>query len=97
MPIAKPLVKARVKQWGNENPGWSMHQAEAFVDPEIAAEFVKLNRKTLLRFARKGLIPAHPITGNKRKKWVFLLSELDAWARAKVNSICDPCRNLGRK
>jgi hypothetical protein len=70
-----------------------MDKNEAFVDPGVAAEFVKLNRKTLLRFARRGVIPAHPITGDKRKKWVFLLSELDAWARAKVHSACDPCRN----
>jgi len=74
-----------------------MLQNEAFVDPGIAAEFVKLNRRTLLRFARKGLVPAHPITGNKRKKWVFLISELDAWARAKVHLTSDPCRNLRRK
>jgi len=74
-----------------------MQQVESFIDPAAAAEFVKLHRKTLLKFARSGLIPAHPITGNKRRRWVFLISELDAWARAKVNSNCDPCRNSRRK
>jgi hypothetical protein len=58
---------------------------------------VKLNRKTLLRFARQGSIPAHPLTGDKRRKWRFLISELDAWARAKVNSTSDRCQNSWRK
>lgn len=74
-----------------------MQSVEAFVDSSVAAEFVRLHRKTLLKFARDGLVPAHPITGNKRRKWVFLLSELDAWVRAKVNSSSDPCRNSRSK
>lgn len=75
----------------------SMQQTETFVEPGVAAEFVKLHRKTLLRFAREGIVPAHPLTGDKRRKWRFLISELDSWARAKVNSASDPCRNLRRK
>jgi hypothetical protein len=71
----------------------AIHGIEPFIDAGKAAEFVQLNRKTLLRFAREGSIPAHPLTGNKRRKWRFLLSELDAWARAKVNSISDRCQN----
>jgi len=70
---------------------------EPFVDPDMAAQFVKLHRKTLLRFARQGLIPAHPLAGNKRKKWRFLFSELDSWARSRVNSTSDPCQNSRRK
>lgn len=70
---------------------------ERFIDACQAADFVKLNRKTLLRFARQGSIPAHPLTGNKRRKWRFLISELDAWARAKVNSTSDRCQNSWRK
>ena len=73
--------------------GRNMQQIEAFVGPDVAAEFVKLHRKTLLRFAREGRVPTHPLTGNKRRKWRFLISELDSWARAKVNSASDPCCN----
>lgn len=69
------------------------HETEPFVDVVQAAEFVKYNCKTLLRLAREGSIPAHPLTGSKRRKWRFLISELDAWARGKVNSSCDPCQN----
>jgi predicted DNA-binding transcriptional regulator AlpA len=75
----------------------AIHGSERFIDAEKAAEFVQLNRKTLLRFAREGSIPAHPLTGIKRRKWRFLISELDAWARAKLNSTSDPCQNFRRK
>lgn len=75
----------------------AIHGRERFIDAEKAAEFVQLNRKTLLRFAREGSIPAHPLTGKKRRKWRFLISELDAWARAKLNSTSDPCQNSRRK
>ena len=71
----------------------AIHGIEHFIDAGKAAEFVKLNRKTLLRFAREGSIPEHPLTGNKRRKWRSLISELDAWARAKVNSTSDRCQN----
>ena len=71
----------------------AIHGIEPFIDAGKAAEFVQLNRKTLLRFAREGSIPAHPLAGNKRRKWRFLISELDAWARAKVNSTSDRCQN----
>lgn len=70
---------------------------EPFIDVGKAAEFVNLNRKTLLRLAREGSIPAHPLAGNKRRMWRFLLSELDAWARSKVNSNCDRCQNSRSK
>ena len=75
----------------------AIHGRERFIDAEKAAEFVQLNRKTLLRFAREGSIPAHPLTGKKRRKWRFLISELDAWARTKLNSTSDPCQNSRRK
>ena len=71
----------------------AIHGIERFIDAGKAAEFVQLNRKTLLRFAREGSIPAHPLAGKKRRKWRFLISELDAWARAKVNSTSDRCQN----
>jgi hypothetical protein len=75
----------------------SAAEAEPFIDSDAAAAFVKLNRKTLLRYARAGLVPAYPVTGAKRRKWRFLLSDLDAWARAKVNSTSDPCQNSRRE
>jgi excisionase family DNA binding protein len=71
----------------------SVGPVEPFIDASEAATFIKLHRKTLLRLAREGSIPAHPLTGNRRRIWRFLRSELDAWARSKVNSGCDRCQN----
>ncbi|MHB1959512.1 MAG: helix-turn-helix domain-containing protein [Acidobacteriaceae bacterium] len=48
------------------------------------ARFVGMHPKTLERLARKGTVPGHPVgEGNKRKRWRFLISELDAWLRAR--------------
>ena len=66
---------------------------ESFIDAAEAAAFIKLHPKTLLRLARAGSIPAHPLTGNRRRIWRFLRSELDAWARSRVHSGCDRCQN----
>lgn len=66
---------------------------ESFIGAAEAAAFIGLHRKTLLRLAREGSIPAHPLTGKRRRIWRFLISELDAWARSRVNSGCDRCQN----
>jgi len=82
----KPLIT------GGPN-GVLVERTEPFIDAAEAAAFIKLHRKTLLRLAREGSIPAHPLTGNRRRIWRFLISELDAWARSRINSDCDRCQN----
>ena len=73
------------------------HVLEYFVDPDEAAAFLKVDRKTVLRWAREGKIPAHPLDPtSERKEWRFLLSELDAQLRSQVNSASHPCRLKGR-
>jgi excisionase family DNA binding protein len=60
---------------------------EYFVDADKAAEFLNVDRRTVIRWAREGVIPAHPLREEaERKEWRFLLSELDEWLRSKVNS-----------
>lgn len=57
---------------------------ERYVDATFAAQFLGMHPKTLARLARKGIVPAHPIgEGNQRRRWRFLISELDAWLRAR--------------
>jgi Helix-turn-helix domain len=58
---------------------------EPFIDAHQASRLVRLSAKTLLRFARQGIVPAHPLTGKTRKQWRFLESELYAWAHGRVN------------
>ena len=56
---------------------------EAPVSPQEAARFLNMHFKTVLRKARSGALPAHPV-GNNRKRWHFYLSELDDWLRSQV-------------
>ena len=52
---------------------------EPFVSAEEAAQFLGVKRRYLLELARRGIAGAYPLgTGNKRKVWVFRLSELAA-------------------
>lgn len=55
---------------------------ERYVDATAASQFVGMHPKTLERLARKGAASGYPIgEGNQRKRWRFLLSELDIWLR----------------
>lgn len=67
---------------------------ECPIGPDEAAVFLKMARSTVLAMARAGLIPAHPVTNGKRKRWLFFLSELEAYVRAlSVNCGRHPCAN----
>jgi excisionase family DNA binding protein len=70
-------------------------EPEHYVTSDEVASFLKLNLRTVQRLAREGTIPAHPFGEKNRKTWRFLLSELDEWMRAKVNSSRRPCRSVG--
>lgn len=70
---------------------------EFYVDADEVSAFLKIDRRTAIRWAREGRIPAHPLRyDGKRKTWRFLLSELDQWMRSRVNSACRPCPASGR-
>ena len=56
---------------------------EAPVGTQDAARFLHMHTKTVLRKARDGTLPAHPI-GKDRKRWHFYLSELDGWLRSQL-------------
>jgi excisionase family DNA binding protein len=58
---------------------------EPFIDAQRASRLLSLSAKTILRLAREGIIPAHPLAGTTRRRWRFLESELYAWAREKLN------------
>jgi hypothetical protein len=51
---------------------------EPFVDSAAVAAHTGMAVVTVGRWARKGLIPAHPAPGGtKRRTWMFKLSEVD--------------------
>jgi hypothetical protein len=66
---------------------------EAPVGPQDAGRFLKMHTKTVLRKARSGTLPAHPV-GSIRKRWHFYLSELDDWLRSQRNTIGHQRRTL---
>jgi excisionase family DNA binding protein len=49
---------------------------EKFVDADVIAEYLSIKRKTVLGWARQGLIPAYPLGAGRRKVWRFLISEI---------------------
>ena len=64
---------------------------EAPVNSQFAARFLNMHPKTVLRKAREGALPGHPV-GRVRKRWHFYLSELDHWLRCQVISNSHPRR-----
>jgi hypothetical protein len=59
---------------------------EPFVPADEAAKALGIKRRFLLELARKGIAGAYPLgTGDFRKTWVFLLSEIrEAITRQKI-------------
>ena len=43
-----------------------------------AAQYLRVNHRTVLLWARQGKIPAHKLSGIRRCVWRFLKPELDA-------------------
>lgn len=64
---------------------------ESYVDAAEGAKFLSIQPRTLLRLARDGVVPAHPLGDGQRHQWRFLISELDVWMRGRVNSTRRPC------
>jgi hypothetical protein len=56
--------------------GSSSRECEPFVSADVAARFLGIKRRMLLDLARRGISGAYPITGERRKTWIFRLSEL---------------------
>ena len=65
---------------------------ESYVEADEAGAFLRMSARHVKKLAREGNLPAHPRGNGQRRRWLFLLTELDAWMRGRVNSVCDPCR-----
>jgi len=63
---------------------------EPYVDSEKGAAFLGIACKTLLEWARKGIIPGYPLGLGVRKTWRFRISELDSWMKATIRSASHP-------
>lgn len=65
---------------------------EPYVNPDEAAAFLKTNRLKVIRMARAGVLPAHPLGDGKRRQWRFKLSELDKHMQRALNAAHPPVR-----
>jgi hypothetical protein len=57
---------------------------EHFVAADVAAKFLSITRKYLLKLSRLGLLPAHPLGIGSRRQWRYRISELAGWALAQT-------------
>jgi hypothetical protein len=63
-----------------------MMSAEQPLDATEAASILKMNSRTLVHWARRGHVPAHPLGEGKRRIWRFFESELLEWVRNRESS-----------
>ena len=53
------------------------------LDAQEAAQILRMDKRTLVRWARIGYVPAHPLGEGKRKLWRFREHELLVWVEAR--------------
>ena len=58
---------------------------EPYVDSVVAGQFLGLHPVTVMRLAREGHLPGHPVRHAKRRQWRFLLSELSSWLARRTS------------
>lgn len=63
---------------------------EPLLTPKDAAEYLRIHEKSVIRLARKEMIPALRLG----KHWRFRQADLSSWVEAQRQSICQPveCR-----
>lgn len=69
---------------------------ETYVDADAVAAFLKMKRKTVLEWARRGIVPAHSWGQGRRKVWRFLISEIASQAKPVQRTIEDGSPEIAR-
>jgi len=52
-----------------------------------AAILLGMDHRTLIRWARSGYVPAHPLGEGRRRMWRFFDDELVAWVESQSNGL----------
>jgi Helix-turn-helix domain len=60
-----------------------LNMKSSLLNPKEAATVLRMDSRTLIRWARLGYVPAHPLGEGKRKLWRFLEHELLDWVEAR--------------
>jgi hypothetical protein len=64
--------------------GFDAIAIEPFVKPARVGEYLGVDPATVVRFAKTGIIPGHPLrVSGQRMRWRFLLSEIRTTILAK--------------
>ena len=63
---------------GEHSGNWGCMIQTEWLTANEAASYLKVQPRTVLKWAKQGRIPAHPLSGTSRVTWRFLKSELDA-------------------
>lgn len=53
------------------------------LNPDEAASLLQMDARTLVRWARRGYVPSHPLGEGKRRLWRFFEDELLRWVNAQ--------------
>jgi excisionase family DNA binding protein len=51
--------------------------------PDEAAALLQMDARTLVKWARQGYVPSHPLGEGKRRLWRFFEDELLKWVGAQ--------------
>lgn len=65
--------------------GGTALQSNAPLDAIEAAKILHMNSRTLVRWARCGYVPAHPLGEGRRRIWRFFERELLEWVEHQQN------------
>lgn len=57
--------------------------AHQLLDAREAAAILRMDSRTLIRWARLGQVPAHPLGEGRRKLWRFLEHEILDWVESR--------------
>jgi hypothetical protein len=65
------------------------------LDATEAAAIIRMDSRTLIRWARLGYVPAHPLGEGKRRLWRFIEAELLEWFEQRsVTQKRSPARSI---
>jgi len=69
------------------------NNSKYFLNAEEAAQVLRMDSRTLVRWARMGQVPAHPLGEGKRRLWRFVETELICWLEGRGTPLKKPIAN----
>lgn len=95
-PDSEPFRHGDSHQSGPVTASGTYAGFEPYVDADTMAAFLAVKRKTILDWARKGIIPTHPFGRGKRVVWRFRISEIASHRRPIRSTIADGSPEIAR-